>query len=304
MPGRKIISCDFCATPPVYLDRAKGVHRCLEHLERSLRDRIREAIGPDWGEGERIGIALSGGKDSTVLVSLLHEELSGSELLALTVDEGIAGYREHSLRAAQEMTGRLGIPHHVITFQQVAGATLDQLVKGRECHACTICGVFRRKALQILARDLGVTTLATGHCLNDEVQTVLMNCLRGDVPHLLRIPRGDERFISRIKPLRRISEKEITVYAMMKGIYPHLPECPYACHALRSEVRSMLDRLELATPGTMDRVLSFQEDLKVRFQGVLPEISPVPCDRCGEPSVSGRCRACTLLETINSSTRW
>jgi uncharacterized protein (TIGR00269 family) len=297
-------ACSFCAGRPVYRDRAGGLLFCSDHLKQSIRERAAEVISTGIRSGDRVGIALSGGKDSTVLLYLLHALLSPRpdvELIALTVDEGIRGYREHSLLAAQENTRRLGVSHQVISFPEISGATLDTLVRGREEESCTICGILRRKALLRLARTYGVSVIATGHCLNDEAQTVLMNTLRGDLPRLLRSPHRDPRFIPRIKPLARVSEKEITVCAMACGIYTDLPECPYAHHALRSEVRSMLDGFEYATPGTMDRIVTFPHQLSASLKNRVPEPSPVPCDRCGDPSVSGRCRACRLLETLRGS---
>ncbi|MDD1673991.1 MAG: TIGR00269 family protein [Methanomicrobiales archaeon] len=284
----------------MYIDRATGHHQCHHHLGASILERVKKALEADIKPGERIGIALSGGKDSTVLLYLLHtlcSERKDIELLALTVDEGIDGYREHSLVAAREVTRRFDIAHHVITFEQITGSSLDQLVSGREERSCTICGVLRRKALQKLARDHGVTVLATGHCLNDEAQTILMNCFRGDLPHLLRTTESTNVYIPRIKPLQMVSEKEITLYAMGEGIYIDLPECPYAYHALRTEVRTMLDHLELVSPGTMERILTFQARVAASSSGIMREIPLIPCDRCGEPCISGRCRSCTFLES-------
>jgi uncharacterized protein (TIGR00269 family) len=296
--------CSFCIRRPVYRDRKSNLLFCIRHLEESILKSVEESLSTGLHPGDRVGIALSGGKDSTVLLYFLHTLLSTRDdidLVALTVDEGIRGYREHSLLAAQEHTCRLGIPHRVISFAEIAGTTLDELVKDQEERSCTICGLLRRKALLQLARKLGVTAIATGHCLNDEAQTVLMNALRGDLPHLLRTPQRDERFIPRIKPLARVSEKEITVYAMATGIYTDLPECPYAHHALRSEVRSMLDRFENETPGTMGCIVSFPEQLRASIESSHQEPPPIPCDRCGEPSISGRCRACRLVESIRRS---
>ncbi len=299
-PASSPPTCCLCGDRPVYRDRAKDQLLCARHLGDSIRQRAEPIVASGIQAGDRVGIALSGGKDSTVLLHLLHDLLGSREdveLIALTVDEGIQGYRECSLSTARDHTRRLNIAHRVISFTDLAGTTLDTLVQGREARSCSLCGILRRRALLQLARQNGVTVIATGHCLNDEAQTVLMNTLRGDLPRLLRSPQRDPRFIPRLKPLSRVSEKEITVYAMATGLYTDLPECPYAHHALRSEVRSMLDRFEQEKPGTMERIVSFPGQIASR--GVLlREPPPVPCDRCGEPSVNGRCRACHLLDTL------
>ncbi len=294
------VTCSYCEGRPVYQDRVQDLLLCARHLEKSIWERAEPILASEIRPGDRVGIALSGGKDSTVLLYLLHTLLSRRkdvDLIAFTVDEGICGYREHSLQAAETHTRKLGIPHRIMPFRDIAGITLDELVKGQEERSCTLCGILRRKALLQMAREYEVSVIATGHCLNDEVQTILMNALRGDLPRFLRPPQRDPRFIPRVKPLRDVSEKEITVYAMANGIYTDLPECPYAHHALRSEVRSLLDCLEQATPGTMEQIRSFPE--RLRSSGMYArEDLPVPCDRCGEPSVTGHCRACRLLETI------
>jgi conserved hypothetical protein TIGR00269 len=299
-------TCRFCTGRPVYRDRGSGALFCLNHLEGSIRERAERIVASGLQAGDRVGIALSGGKDSTVLLYLLHSICAfrnDIELVTITVDEGICGYREHSLLAARWHAQRLGVPHQEVRFTEIAGATLDTIVRGREEQSCTLCGVLRRKALLQLAREHGITVIATGHCLNDEAQTILMNVLRGDRAGLLRNPVRDARFIPRIKPLRTVSEKEITVYAMATGIYTDLPECPYAHHALRSEVRKMVDRFEFEKPGTMARILSFPDTLRARGEPVPADSAPVPCDRCGEPSLSGLCRACRLLDSIRTPGR-
>ena len=95
------------------------------------------------------------------------------------------------------------------------------------------------------AERAGATKLATGHNLDDEAQSVLMNVLRGDLMRLVRNSGMDSggRFIPRVKPLMYIQEKEIATCLMVQGEWEDLPECPYAVHALRREVRSILSEL-------------------------------------------------------------
>ena len=73
---------------------------------------------------DRVAVALSGGKDSTALLLLLHRLLPLWEdvrLIAITIDEGIAGYREETIQSAENLTGRLGIEHHCISFTSLFG---------------------------------------------------------------------------------------------------------------------------------------------------------------------------------------
>ena len=140
-------------------------------------------------DGDRIAVGLSGGKDSTALLLLLDKvvkEYTGVTLVAITVDEGIAGYRDETVNSAVSLAADLGIEHRIVSFPDLFGGSLDTFLKGKESRACTICGILRKKALATAARQAGANRIATGHNLNDEAQSVLMNVLRGDLPRLIR----------------------------------------------------------------------------------------------------------------------
>src|SRR5690606_5402109 len=116
-----------------------------------------------------------------------------------------------TLKAAESLTAELGVEHTVVTFTDLFGDDLDRLLTGREAQGCTVCGVLRRRALVEAVRRTGATKLATGHNLDDEAQSVLMNVLRGDLPHLVHDTSTGQpgHFVPRIKPLSVLSEKEI-----------------------------------------------------------------------------------------------
>ncbi len=212
---------------------------------------------------------------------------------------GSAGYREATIGAAEQLTGRLGIEYHCISFPDLFGDSLDAILKGRETQACSICGILRRKALVVGAQHAGATKLATGHNLDDEAQSVLMNVLRGDLPRLIRNSGADSsgRFIPRIKPLSRISEKEIATYLLLKNAWTGLPECPYTRFALRREVRAMLSVFEYKHPGTMLNLMTSKE--KIEHSCARPVISSLrSCRTCGDPSSGDLCQVCSLLRSL------
>ena len=253
-------------------------------------------------DGDRIAVALSGGKDSTALLLLLHAVIPGWKdvsLVAITVDEGIAGYREDTVGAAVSLVWELGIDHHIVSFQDLFGSTLNTFLTGQESRACTVCGILRKKALVTAAKRVGATKLATGHNLDDEAQSVLMNALRGDLSRLVR-ESGEETgyFIPRIKPLRDISEKEIAAYLIVSGHWSDLPECPYTRFALRAEVRTMLSGLEYRYPGTMRRLIGSRKKIRERI-GKTGLSGPIKyCTRCGDPCSGELCQTCQLLGSL------
>jgi uncharacterized protein (TIGR00269 family) len=294
-------SCAACAGPAVYLDRVTGEHLCGDHLSARVEATFRATLRAPGGlhGGERVAVAFSGGKDSSVLLHLLATVAAPAldlALVAVTVDEGIAGYRDETVAWARTLAARLGVEHRVVGFEETCGSDLDVLVRSREGRACTICGVLRRRLLRQAAHELGADRLATGHCLDDEAESVVMNWLRGDLYRVAGArPTGGESMVPRTKPLARLPEKEVVSYALLHDLAAQLPECPYARHALRSGIRGMVHRTELASPGTMARVVAGQAGLEVRLRGLLPPAGFATCPDCGEPVLGESCRACALL---------
>lgn len=300
-----VVRCMLCGEPPVILLKEPDRHLCATHLIAEVEDRSartireRELIKPH----DRIAVAFSGGKDSTALLVILSRLLSSWDdvsLVAITVDEGIAGYRDDTIRAAEEVTQKLQIEHVCVSFTDLIGDDLDTLLIGRETQACSVCGILRRKALSVAAFKAGATKLATGHNLDDEAQSVLMNTLRGDLPRLIRTSDADSMdcFIPRIKPLADISEKEIAAYLFVQDLFPFLPECPYTRYALRREVRTMLSAMEQKHPGTMRNLIKSKRSIeKYADRGAVSE--PLRrCRECGDPCSREFCQVCMLRKSL------
>ena len=296
--------CSLCGRPAVFRDRTSGRRSCREHFIAGLEERVaetirsREMIRP----GDHVAVALSGGKDSTALLMILSRFLPSWDsvrLTAITVDEGIRGYREDTIRSADRQAVDFGIDHIHISFTELFGDSLDEILRGREQEACSICGILRRKAVITGAQRAGATRLATGHNLDDEAQSVLMNVLRGDLARLARDSGSDSggRFIPRIKPLMLIPEREIAAYLVLRRAWSDLPECPYARHALRGEVRAVLAAFESRHPGTMLHLLESKDEIARSGPGTI--VGPIRrCRECGDPCSGGICQPCRLLRSL------
>ena len=286
--------CDRCLHQAVIYQRYSGVHLCREHFVRDVERRIKKDTRKMVEGGDRIAVALSGGKDSTLLLYVLSEifeKRRDIEILAITIDEGIRGYREHTIRVAKNMTKNLGIEHIITPFRDRYDTTLDELVRTSDVGPCTLCGVLRRGALNWTAKEASADKIATGHNLDDEAQTVLMNYLRGDVKRLFRQKRRDD-FIPRIKPLKGIPEKEVALYGFIKGLDVDLHECPYATQALRSEMRELINDYEVKHPGTKYALVRGFEEISNII--TYPEVQLSRCKICGEPTSNDVCMACLL----------
>jgi len=159
------------------------------------------------------------------MIAKLGARFSRFELVAITVDEGIKGYRDESIRIARECCSQLGVEHTIVSFEDLYGYTLDE-IRGslRRDEAgpgtCSYCGVLRRKALNSTAKAVKADKLVTAHSLDDEVQTIMLNVLHGDILRLPRIAPGVGReipgLVPRVKPLREIPEEEIALYAFLR----------------------------------------------------------------------------------------
>ncbi|MCZ9313771.1 MAG: TIGR00269 family protein [Methanocorpusculum sp.] len=295
--------CDRCGKRAVWRDTESGEALCGEHFSAWYEHLVAETVCR-YGmipAGSRVAVGLSGGKDSTVLLSVLVKLYPDAEFVAVTVDEGIADYRDETIRAAETLVKRLGVEHRILSFADVCGKTLDELLAAAPERACSVCGTLRRRALNLAAREAEADRIATGHCMDDEAQSVLMNYLRGDITRVAenyKTNAGD-LFIPRIKPLCRCTERATVAYGMVNHLLTSLPECPYTRYALRAGVRSELGLLEYTYPGTMLAIVEGQEELLAKLGPAVGEVRRMGvCERCGEPTENRLCAACTLLAKL------
>ena len=225
--------------------------------------------------------------------------------MAVTIDEGIGGYREEGVEIAARNAGKFGVEHKIVSFTEYLGMTLDDIIsrntkEGRR-NACTYCGVFRRWILNRVAKDVGATKIATGHNLDDETQSIVMNYLEGNIQNLTRIgPKSEsrsERFTIKIKPLREIPEKEIGLYVVARELDVHFAGCPYASESFRAEIGSFIKNLSREHPTIMYSTLRGFDRMKPVLKREFSRDYPTSgCEKCGEPSTARLCKACSFLE--------
>ena len=296
--------CSICGERAIVSQRYSGLHLCQDHFIEDFERRVAKTVQKNEmvEDGERIAVAVSGGKDSTALLFCLSRILAKRdvELVAVTVDEGIAGYRDDTIKAARAIAEKLGVEQHIFSFREEYGYDLDEMVPGKKVAPCTYCGVFRKNALNRAAKRLGLDKVATGHNLDDEAQTIMMNYLKGDFERLMRFRpwRAQKGLVPRIKPLREMPEKEIALYCMVNGVFTESRECPYANLSLRADVRDMMNCLESRFPGTKQSTVQGFEKIATRAQADYAQMDLAACQECGEPCVKELCKACELLRHL------
>lgn len=302
------IPCTTKCGKDAVLKRPKtGDTLCKECFFLAFETEIHDTIvnGKLFKPGYKVAIGASGGKDSTVLAYVLktlnERHKYGLDLFLLSIDEGITGYRDDSLKTVAQNRDDYGIPLKILSYKELYGWTMDSIVKeiGRK-NNCTFCGVFRRQALDRGAAILQVDCIVTGHNADDIAETVLMNVLRGDIARLQRctsvITAGADS-IMRCKPLKYAYEKEIVMYAYFKRLVYFSTECIYAPNAYRGHVRAFLKDLEKIRPSSIIDIIHSGEQLQVNNSVKMPERRN--CTRCGFVSSQEICKACVLLEGLN-----
>ena len=341
------MECDKCGREAVMHATYSGLHMCEAHFCASVEKRVRRRVREDnllpddatVGDPEMWVVGLSGGKDSVVLTKILHDTFAEDprvELIALSIHEGIDGYRDESLDACEELTAELDIRHEIVTYEEEFDVRMDDVVEDdpKNMSACAYCGVFRRDVLSRYATEFDADKLLTGHNLDDEAETALMNFLEGDVSKMAQQfdaslgrfegvqseqePRANqgrssgegqprtrgesETFVPRAKPLRDVPEKEVALYAHLEELPAHITECPHAEEAYRGEIQELLYELEERHPGTRHSIMAGYEKLAglaaAEHRDEAEEVGE--CENCGGPTARDLCRKCGLLDALEA----
>ncbi|OAG30966.1 cytoplasmic tRNA 2-thiolation protein 1 [Nematocida displodere] len=278
------------------------LHSIEEEAHRTIREtRMFEGI-------TTLIVGVSGGKDSTVMahiLNLLNQKYRyGLSIKLLCIDEGISGYRDKSIEVVRQNEKDLLLPLTILSYQETFGHTMDSVVSqiGRKSN-CTYCGVFRRGSLEDGAKMLKGEMIATGHNADDIAETVIMNYLRGDISRLTRCThalseKSSPEVIPRCKPLMRVYEKEIVMYAFYQKLPYFSTECKYSPGAFRGVARTYIKSLEKLNPRFILQIISSGD--KVQKQASSTPTTK-PCTICARhcSGSGGICKACLLLKTLN-----
>lgn len=284
--------CVICRVERAVIKRPKNHQKlCKTCFIRIFEEEVHHTIISSklFYPGERVAIGASGGKDSTVLASVLktlnERHNYGLDLVLLSIDEGIKGYRDDSLETVKRNAQQYDMPLKIVGYDELYGWTMDQVVGtiGKKGN-CTYCGVFRRQALDRGSKMLDIKHVVTGHNADDVAETVLMNLLRGDLPRLSRatsiVTGNSSSDVKRSKPLKYSYEKEIVLYAHHKKLDYFSTECIYSPEAFRGSARTLIKSLEKVRPSAILDIVRSGEDMA----RLVPGAEPDKCGCAGKPT--------------------
>ena len=252
------------------------------------------------GKNEKIVVALSGGKDSAVTCYVLKK--LGYNIEGFHIDLRMGEYSDRCLKAVQDLCEQLEIKLHVYDIKKEMGSGMCYLRsaiqsgQGKGLKNCAICGVIKKWIMNREARRLKASKIATGHNLDDEAQTFLINVLKGSPELSLNsgvVSRnvGDKKFVARIKPLFYIPEEEVRKFSKEQKLPVVYDKCPCALDSYRIQVRKFMNTLE---DGKKLNILKNMEKVLNRVDKKETKINY--CKTCGEPSRKEICKMCELMK--------
>src|SRR4051812_11607881 len=251
-------------------------------------------------DGERVLVAVSGGKDSLAVWDILLD--LGYDADGLYLGLGIGDYSDASGECARAYARQRGATLIEVDLPADYGYDIPSGSRAAKRVPCSACGLSKRHLFDQAAIDGGYDVVVTGHNLDDEAAVLFGNVLRWQTDYLGRqqpvLPARDG-FPRKVKPLVRLGERETAAFCVVRGIDYLVEECPMAAGNRHLGYKEALDLVETTSPGTKhDFYFGFLSRAADRFTGGTGDEGDelVPCEVCGAPTPSGVCAFCRIVE--------
>ena len=301
------MQCDKCQNTAVYTRKYSGESLCSECFSNSILRKAAKTISKYnmIKNNDLVCVGVSGGKDSLVLLDTLKKmsQSHNFKIIAVTIDEGIPGYRDEALDIVKEFCTKLDVEFKTYSYKDLFDLTLSESLELRESEktsSCSICGTFRRRALDHAAKEIGANVIATGHNLDDTLQTFLINTLSGDISKIGWMnPENEGRELRKIKPLSEIYESEIVFYAFTNNLPFQSEPCPHMNEGIRTEIREFLNSLEEHRSGIKNNM--YHSILKIsNIVKAADEKAKRNCQICGNECSGTICSVCSMISNLKN----
>ena len=300
------MKCRVCRGPAVIDVRRHNAGFCADHFRHHCREQVRRGIKEHdmLHPGERVLVAVSGGKDSLALWDILVA--LGYDADGLYLGLGIGQYSDRSGDAARSYAEERGRKLHEVDLAADYGYDIPGAAAATHRAPCGACGLSKRHLFNRVAIEHGYDVVATGHNLDDEAAVLLGNVMRWEEGYLGRqhpVLPATPGFARKVKPLIRLGEREMAAYCVLEGIDYIVEECPMAADNRHLGYKDALNALEERSPGTKAAfVFGFLDRAHPRFAGAAREEREAlrECSACGSPTTGDVCAFCRLRERASS----
>ena len=290
------MKCKRCGGSAVVEVRRHNAAFCKDCFPVVFRNQVRRAIDEYdmLTPGDRILVAVSGGKDSLALWDVLLEE--GYRADGLYLGLGIGAYSDRSHERTMTFAADRGATLRTVDLAERYGFDIPLAGRKGARSSCAVCGLSKRYIFNKEAHDGGYDVVATGHNLDDEAATLLGNTLRWNVDYIARqspVLPETPGFARKVKPLHRLSELETAAYAFLRGIDYVVEECPLVAGNTQLRYKEAMNAIEARSPGTKAQFfLGYLDRGMPIFRTAEERVTLVACGNCGEPTTATFCAFC------------
>ena len=265
-----------------------------------------------FGEKEKIGVMVSGGKDSAALLAILKKLYPQQEILAIHLNLGIKYYSDFAQIAVEKLCQKLKVPLIVYNLKEKEGFSIDDFVFTHfKNKICSVCGTIKRYYFSRIARENKIDVICTAHHLDDVLSTMASVFFQGDFLGLSRLGpiiyplfQGQPK---KVKPLYYLQERDVFYYSVISGLPIEKCACPHSEITPVKEWKNWIEEKDKESPSFKFKLFSiFRKKLipliKKELKGA-PKEDFLPCKICQEPTPSksnicAKCRRVKLLERV------
>ncbi len=302
------MKCRVCRGPAVIDLRRHNANFCPEHFLDFTRKQVEKAIDEFdmFGPDDRLLVAVSGGKDSLAIWDLLLD--LGYAADGLYIGLGIGDYSDDSGRHTRAFAESRQATLIEIDLRDEHGFDIPTAATVTRRVPCSSCGLSKRHLFDRAAVEGGYDAVVTGHNLDDEAAVLYGNVLTWQADYLGRqrpvLPEANG-FPRKVKPLVRLTEREMAAYCVIRGIEYQIDECPMALGNKHIAYKEALNLIEEQSPGSKFTFYhGFLARAAERFDGASGDDDSTPvglgtCERCGRPSSNDVCAFCALSERVS-----
>jgi len=296
--------CNKCQNQAVYSRKYSGENLCSDCFSDSILRKAAKTISKFKmiKNNDLVCVCVSGGKDSLVLLDILNKmsKTHNFKIFAVSIDEGIPGYRDEALKIVENFCAELKIEYKIFSYKKLFDLTLEESLDLRKDNnsSCSICGIFRRRAFDQAAKTINANVIATGHNLDDVLQTFLINTTSGDTGKIGWMnPDISSEKLRKIKPLSEIYESEIVFYAFTNDLPFQTEPCPHMDEGIRTEIREFLNSLESNHSGIKNNM--YNTILKLsQFANQSIHKEKRICQICGNECTGKICSVCNMVTDL------